>query len=242
MICLLSTLRPLEPDSISCWSPLTRMLYHSLTNYAKDNNKTEKCRDTLDPLKHYEVLIKTIYSLGLEIKKSSSHCLAKVSDNFTENWVKRLNFRESTMISLEYSAIRTLFGYLRFNKFHKKVIDLALALKNSPHPYYEYCAENAQEQLIRGYVGLQMKTRILEGCSELMRLAQNPRLENLKRDQIFMYAETQLEICFWKRDFDTFNKIFVEGLPITNPEVMDVTNTLKLASNETLPQMLSSQH
>ncbi|CAR23282.1 separase [Lachancea thermotolerans CBS 6340] len=229
MLCLLSTNQPVQTTSISAWSPLTQKLFLSLSDFRGANDiEIKNGREPLDPLRPYEPVIMSMYYLGLEIKKGSCISLAKITDAFIKEWVLRSDPLGEPVSLLELSLVDALFGFLKFNKFYKKVVHLANALKESYFFSHENCAENVLEQLVEGYAGLQLRDCVIATSTEVESRRNPSRIDDMSEDEFSRFARLQLMKCFWKKDVNTFNELFVEKVPKVKPEVFDVNNTSRI--------------
>ncbi|CUS23597.1 LAQU0S10e04104g1_1 [Lachancea quebecensis] len=229
MLCLLSTNQSLAITSANTWSPLTQKLFLSLSDFKGTNDiEIKSGREPLDPLRAYEPLVMSMYYLGLEIKKGSCASLAKITDAFIKEWVQRPSPMEEPVSLLELSLVDALFGFLKFNKFYKKVVHFAHALKESYFDSHENCADFVLGQLIEGYAGLQLRDCVITASAEIESRRKPCGIDEMSEDEFSQFTRLQLIKCFWKKDVSTFNQLFIEEIPKVKPEVFDVNNTSRI--------------
>ncbi|SCW01123.1 LAFE_0D05578g1_1 [Lachancea fermentati] len=226
MICLLYGTTSICDVPIQEWSPLTRMLFTFLGNRPLIDSACNVAIESSDPLFEYEALIRTAFYLSIEMKNHSCKNLAKITDILIFKWIKNIPKKEEKISRIEGKIVRSLFQYLKFNKFYKKMIQLAKSIQSCPTPYFKSLCLLIRCRELDAYAGLKMITSftaiypdVLNEFEALIETGSSWRL-----DELFEYLSIKLLTIEWEEDHLTFNDLFISKLPKIKPEIFDIKN------------------
>lgn len=224
MTCLLYGSTTVESIPYSGWGTLTQMVYSSFNSSGEWDHldvNTKVCK--FDALFQYETLIKTVYCLNMEMKKRSCLNLSAITRIFMTKWVSNLPPGER-ISKLEITLVRTLFEYLKFNKFNKKIVELSQLIKTH-REYYQPLIIDVKRWLLEAYVELGMVDATRRQAESLLKdYEATIDIKETGFDLLCDFLETQLTIVSHEKDFIRFNELFINQIPQQRAELYDINN------------------
>ncbi|AEY94740.1 FAAR089Cp [Eremothecium gossypii FDAG1] len=218
------------------WAPLSKMLFMALNGVYKFGYMDVDCKiKSVDVLAKYEMLIKSTYSLNMEMETHGTLQLSKIANMYVSRWVSSLPTDER-ISGLEVRFVKALVQYLRFNKFHKKLIELCQLLK-SKGEYYESFKNDIRVWLLEAYTALKMVQATKLQIQSVLKIHSSFSIERATFDSLYEYLYARLLIISWERDNDSFNHL-VQELRVSQTNFFDINNNSNLPVSQFLKLLL----
>ena len=214
---------PIEDVPSENWSQLTRMIFCSLKgNLDLDPSVLNGKLDKLHLLNKYELLIRIVYLLNLDMSKHSTTNLSNISKMYMNKWLTPHEVAEK-ISSFEMNFVKMLLCYLNFNSFDKLSIELSLCIK-SKEKYFSSIMPYADSYLLQAYLSLHMIDDALKLKDQLQITA---NLRTAKMEHALLHVDSLMDIYLWEADLTAFQINFRETLPTIRPELFDINNEHK---------------
>ncbi|QID85162.1 separin protein [Saccharomyces pastorianus] len=205
------------------WSQLTRMIFCSLRgNLDLDPSELNGKSDKPHLLNKYELLIRIVYLLNLDMSKHSTTNLSNISKMYINKWLTPHEVTEK-ISPFEMNFVKMLLCYLNFNSFDKLSIELSLCIK-SKEKCFSSIMPYVDNYLLQAYLSLHMIDDALKLKNQLQITA---NLQTAKMEHALLHVDSLMDIHLWEADLKAFQINFRETLPTLRPELFDINNEYK---------------
>ncbi|CAI6683522.1 AAB_G0021210.mRNA.1.CDS.1 [Saccharomyces cerevisiae] len=203
------------------WSQLSRMIFCSLRGiFDLDPLELNNTFDKLHLLNKYELLIRIVYLLNLDMSKHLTTNLSKITKLYINKWLQKSDEKAERISSFEMDFVKMLLCYLNFNNFDKLSIELSLCIK-SKEKYYSSIVPYADNYLLEAYLSLYMIDDALMMKNQLQKTM---NLSTAKIEQALLHASSLINVHLWDSDLTAFQIYFGKTLPAMKPELFDINN------------------
>ena len=203
------------------WSQLSRMIFCSLKGiFGLDPSEMNNKFDKLHLLNKYELLIRIVYLLNLDMSKHLTTNLSKITKLYINKWLQKSDEKAERISSFEINFVKMLLCYLNFNSFDKLSIELSLCIK-SKEKYFSSIVPYADNYLLEAYLSLHMINDALMMKNQLQRTMNLP---TARIEQALLYVSSLINVHLWEADLTAFQIYFGETLPALRPELFDINN------------------
>lgn len=203
------------------WSQLSRMIFCSLKGiFGLDPSELNNKFDKLHLLNKYELLIRIVYLLNLDMSKHLTTNLSKITKLYINKWLQKSDEKAERISSFEMNFVKMLLCYLNFNSFDKLSIELSLCIK-SKDKYFSSIVPYADNYLLEAYLSLHMVNDALAMKNQLQRTMNLP---TARIEQALLHVSSLINVHLWESDLTAFQIYFGETLPALRPELFDITN------------------
>lgn len=236
MLALLYGNTSLHQVPLDSWSPITRMLYSSLSGEfhlgAIDINPQP---NKWHMLYKYEVLIKTAYCFNVEMSKHATLNLASITRSYIGKWIKSTFLLKDRISAFETEFIKMLLQYLEFNNFDKLVIELVKSIQ-SKGEYYKSILLDSEGYLLNALISLQMMDQVAAEKEHLLSLSCD--LTTTKLEPLLHFLESKLQLYTWENDYSNFEDLFVQYMPTIRKEIYDIDNNTRMPASHYIKVLL----
>ncbi|CAI6521539.1 AIS_HP2_G0019800.mRNA.1.CDS.1 [Saccharomyces cerevisiae] len=225
MLSILYGSSSIESIPSGTWSQLTRMIFCSLKGKFDLDSSALNCKlDKLHLLNKYELLIRIVYLLNLDMSKHLTTNLSNITKMYMNKWLNRSYDATEKISSFEVNFVKMLLCYLNFNSFDKQSIELSLLIK-SKEKYFSSFTPYVDSYLLDAYLSLHM---IDDASAIKSQLQRTINLRTAKMEQALLHVDTLIDIYLWESDLTAFQIYFGKTLPAVRPELFDINNDYKL--------------